>query len=159
MRNFHEEEFQTMIHLKPVSVDNWYACTQLNVTEEQKKSFPAPVVYWIAESKVVTDFQPMAIYYDSDLVGFAVYSDQPDHEDNYWLLALMVDTKYQGRGYGKESLRQLIDLMKESLKCKRIMIGHRPENGIAGNLYESLGFHRVSEELIDGEVVRLLSYK
>jgi len=81
-------------------------------------------------------------------------------EDNYWLLALMIDTKYQGRSYGREALRKLIDLMEESLKCKRIMIGHRPENGIAGTLYESLGFHRVSEELIDGEVVvRLLSCK
>ncbi|WJM10576.1 GNAT family N-acetyltransferase [Paenibacillus sp. PK1-4R] len=148
-----------MIHIKRVSVDNWYACTQLNVTEEQKKSFPAPVVYWIAESKVVTDFQPMAIYFDSDLVGFAVYSDKPDHEDNYWLLALMVDIKYQGRGYGREALRKLIDLMKELLNCKSIMIGHRPENRIAGNLYESLGFQRVSEGLIDGEVVRILTCK
>ncbi|MEK4110947.1 RimJ/RimL family protein N-acetyltransferase [Paenibacillus sp. DS2363] len=49
--------------------------------------------------------------------------------------------------------------MKESLNCKRIMIGHRPENGIAGNLYESLGFQSVSEGLIDGEVVRLLRCK
>ncbi|WP_339241828.1 GNAT family N-acetyltransferase [Paenibacillus sp. FSL R5-0517] len=145
-----------MIHLKRVSVDNWYPCTQLNVTEEQKKSFPASVVYWIAESKVVEDFQPIGIYFDSELVGFAVYSDRPDHEDNYWLLALMIDTKYQGRGYGREALRKLIDLMQESLKCKRIMIGHRPENDIAGKLYESFGFHRVSEGLIGGEVVRLL---
>lgn len=124
-----------------------------------EKSFPAPVVYWIAESKVVEDFQPMTIYFDSDLVGFAVYSDKADHEDNYWLLALMIDTKYQARGYGREALRKLIDLMKEALNCKRIMIGHRPENGIAGNLYESLGFQRVSEGLIDGEVVRLLRCK
>lgn len=29
-----------MIYLKRVSVDNWYACTQLSVTEEQKKVFP-----------------------------------------------------------------------------------------------------------------------
>ncbi|MEO2259615.1 GNAT family N-acetyltransferase [Paenibacillus amylolyticus] len=148
-----------MIHLKRVSVDNWYACTQLEVSEEQKKSFPAPVVYWIAESKVVEDFQPMAIYFDSNLVGFAVYSEKADHEENYWVLALMIDTKYQGRGYGRESLKKLIDLMKESLNCKCIMIGHRPENGIAGKLYESLGFQRVSEGLIDGEVVRLLRCK
>ncbi|MGO4729697.1 GNAT family N-acetyltransferase [Paenibacillus sp. 2KB_22] len=148
-----------MIHLKRVSVDNWYACTQLEVSEEQKKSFPAPVVYWIAESKVVEDFQPMAIYFDSDLVGFTVYSEKADHEDNYWLLALMIDSKYQGRGYGREALKKLIDLMQESLKCKRIMIGHRLENDIAGKLYESFGFHRVSEGLIDGEVVRLLRCK
>ena len=71
----------------------------------------------------------------------------------------MIDTEYQGRGYGREALKKLIDLMKESLNCKCIMIGHRPENGIAGNLYESLGFQRVSEGLIDGEVVRLLRCK
>lgn len=92
-----------MIHLKSVSEGNWYACTQLNVTEEQKKSFPAPVVYWIAESKVVTDFHPMAIYYDSDLVGFAVYSDKPDHEDNYWLLALYGRYKISGQRLWKRS--------------------------------------------------------
>jgi|GEM_PF-4050857 len=38
----------------------------------------------------------------------------------------------------------------------RIMIGHRPENHAAAALYESLGFKKVSEELIDGEIVRLL---
>lgn len=36
-------------------------------------------------------------------------------------------------------------------------VGHRPENTVAGALYESLGFKRISRELIDGEVVRLLS--
>lgn len=36
------------------------------------------------------------------------------------------------------------------------MIGHRPDNFIAGNLYESFGFQRASEELIDGEIIRFL---
>jgi diamine N-acetyltransferase len=36
------------------------------------------------------------------------------------------------------------------------MIGHRPNNQIAGRLYASLGFKKVSEELLDGEVIRLL---
>lgn len=88
-----------MIHLKRVSEGNWFVCTQLNVTEEQKKAFPRRL--------------------------------------------------YTG----------LLNPMKESLNCKSIMIGHRLENGIAGNLYESLGFQRVSEGLIDGEVVRLLRCK
>lgn len=54
-------------------------------------------------------------------------------------------------------MKQLIDLMRETLNCQRIMIGHRPENTVAGDLYESLGFEKVSKELIDGEVVRLLT--
>ncbi|WP_339838239.1 GNAT family N-acetyltransferase [Paenibacillus sp. FSL R7-0272] len=146
------------IQVRPVSMDDWFACTQLQVSEEQKKAFPAPVVYWLAESRFVTDFQPMAIYKDLDLVGFAVYSDQEHDEGDYWLPAVMIDSKYQGRGYGKEALRALIQRMQKTLNCKRILIGHRPDNHVAGALYESLGFQRISEQLIDGEVVRALKF-
>jgi len=142
------------IQVRPVSTDDWFACTRLEVSEEQKKWFPAPVVYWMAESRFVTDFHPMAIYKDSNLVGFAVYSDQVHDAGDYWLPALMIDRKYQGRGYGKESLLALVQWMQRTLNCERIIIGHRPENRAAGALYESFGFQRVSEELIDGEVVR-----
>lgn len=145
------------ISLKPVSSDNWYDCTKLDVTEDQKKVFPAPIVYWIAESKYVTEFQPLAIYYHTEIIGFIVYCNTPDNNGNYWVLALMIDEEYQGKGYGKEALKQLIDLMRGTLNCQRMMIGHRPENIVAGNLYESLGFEKVSNELIDGEVVRALT--
>ncbi|MCR8641273.1 GNAT family N-acetyltransferase [Paenibacillus sp. N1-5-1-14] len=146
-----------VISLMPVSVDNWYNCTQLEVTKDQKKVFPAPIVYWIAESKYVTDFEPMAIYLSEDIIGFIVYCKILDNEGNYWIPALMIDERYQGKGHGKQSMKLLIELMKETLDCQRIMIGHRLENTVAGNLYESLGFERVSKELIDGEVVRLLT--
>lgn len=36
------------------------------------------------------------------------------------------------------------------------MIGYRVENVVVGYLYDFLGFKRVSEELIDGEVVCVL---
>lgn len=90
------------IELIPVSIENWYDCTGLKVKQEQTGVFPAPVVYWIAESKFVHDYELRAI-------------------------------------------------------CSGALpVGHRPENRIAGNLYESLGFLRVSEEIIEGEVIRLL---
>ncbi|WP_434751551.1 GNAT family N-acetyltransferase [Paenibacillus amylolyticus] len=144
------------IQVRPVTTDDWFACTRLEVSEEQKKTFPAPVVYWLAESRFVTDFQPMAIYNDSDLVGFAVYSDQVHDAGDYWLPALMIDSKYQGRGYGKDALLALVQWMQKALDCKRILIGHRPENLVANALYESSGFQRISEELIDGEIVQAL---
>jgi diamine N-acetyltransferase len=68
----------------------------------------------------------------------------------------MIDSKCQGRGYGKDALLALVQWMQKALDCKRILIGHRPENVVANALYESLGFQRISEELIDGEVVRAL---
>ncbi|WP_235441499.1 GNAT family N-acetyltransferase [Paenibacillus sp. IHB B 3415] len=51
-------------------------------------------------------------------------------------------------------METLIQLMSDS-NCTRIMIGHRPDNMIAGRMYEALGF-LASEEVIDGEIVRLL---
>ncbi|GFN32809.1 GNAT family N-acetyltransferase [Paenibacillus xylaniclasticus] len=143
------------IHLKPVSIENWFACTQLKVTPEQLTVFPAPVVYWIAESKYVDDWDLRAIYDDDVLVGFLVYCTKPDQDDNYWIPALMIDANHQGKGYGKAAMKALIGLMSLA-NCTRIMIGHRPNNSIAGKLYESLGFKKVSEEIIDGEIIRLL---
>ncbi|WP_409340623.1 GNAT family N-acetyltransferase [Paenibacillus sp. MBLB4367] len=143
------------VFLKPVSSENWYDCTELKVKSEQRNVFPVPVVYWIAESKCVDDFELRAVYSDDELVGFIVFCNKPDQDGNYWIPALMIDAKHQGKGYGKDAMAKLIALMG-SMNCQRIMIGHRPENQVAGNLYESLGFKKVSDETIDGEIVRLL---
>lgn len=67
----------------------------------------------------------------------------------------MIDQNQQGNGFGKKAMGKFIDLMRQK-GCNRLMIGHRPDNLIAGNLYESLEFQRASEELVDGEVVRVL---
>lgn len=144
-----------VVVLKPVSIENWYECTQLKVKPEQLNVFPAPVVYWIAESKYVTEFELRAIYAEEALVGFLVFCTNPDQDDNYWIPALMIDEQHQGKGYGKAAMEHLIQYMSSS-NFTRIMIGHRPENHIAGKLYEALGFIKVSEEIIDGEIVRHL---
>lgn len=143
------------VTLEPISINNWYECTTLKVKPEQINVFPAPVVYWIAESKYVNDFELRAIYSDDILVGFLVFCPKPDKDDNYWIPALMIDDKHQGNGYGKAAMKILIQHMTIS-NCKRVMLGHRPDNQIAGKLYESLGFTKVSNEVIDGEIVRLL---
>ena len=143
------------ISLKPVTIENWYTCTKLKVKEEQLNVFPAPVVYWIAESKYVEEFELRAIYWEHDIVGFILFCNKPDKDGNYWIPALMVDEKHQGKGFGKKAMEKLIEFMSSS-NCKRLMIGHRPDNHIAGELYESLGFSKLSEEVIDGETIRLL---
>ncbi|WP_082651948.1 GNAT family N-acetyltransferase [Gorillibacterium timonense] len=146
-----------VISLKPVSIENWYACTQLKVKTEQLDVFPAPVVYWIAESKYVDEFEVRAIYSEEELVGFLVFCLQPDKDGNHWIPAIMIDEKHQGKGYGRAAMERLMEWMRLNLSaCKKIMIGHRPNNQVAERLYESLGFSKVSEEIVDGEIIRLL---
>ena len=143
------------ITLKQVTLENWFECTKLRVKPEQLKVFPAPVVNWIAESKFILDFDLRAIYFEEQVVGFLVYCTTPDPEGNYWIPALMIDEKHQGKGYGKAALQAIIHEMSHK-RAIRIMIGHRPENLIASQLYESLGFEKISDDIIDGEIVRLL---
>lgn len=95
------------------------------------------------------------MYSEEILVEFLVFCTNPDQHDTYWIPAIMIDEKYQGKGYGKAAMEALIQFMSIS-RCIRIMIGHRPDNQIGGKLYESLGFNKVSEEVIDGEIIRLL---
>ncbi|MFF2480324.1 GNAT family N-acetyltransferase [Paenibacillus sp. NPDC058071] len=144
------------ITLQPITLDNWYTCTKLKVKPEQLAVFPAPVVYWIAESKYVEDFELQAIYQKDEVVGFIVFSTKPDEEDRYWIPALMIDEQHQGKGYGRAAMKLLIAYMT-SLNFHPLVIGHRPNNEIAGKLYETLGFQKISDDIIDGEIIRLLA--
>lgn len=139
-----------MIQLKPVDKHNWYDCTQLEASEQQKMVFPVPVVYWLAES-AYCDFHPLAVYAGDELVGFTVYAQDPD-DGSYWIMALLIDKQHQGKGYGRLAMRQLMRHMIEKHGCDTLILGHRPNNTIAAALYESLGFKVIDQT--DDEIIR-----
>jgi diamine N-acetyltransferase len=143
------------VQIREVDKSNWLACTELEVSEQQKKTFPSPVVHWIAESRVDPSFVPMAIYDRDLLVGFLVYGLDPE-EGEYWLIALLIDKKYQRLGYARATMEELIQYVKEKHQCKKLILGHRPENRAAETLYTSLGFQKVDET--DTEVIRSLMF-
>ena len=141
------------IILREVDRTNWYDCTKLKVSPEQEHLFPAPVVYWIAESKFEDSFRLLAIYDQELLIGFSVYGY--DVEDgHYWICSFMVDEKHQGKGYGKAGLRAIIDRLKTQHGCRSVKLGHRPNNVVAVKLYESLGFQECGRT--EKEVIRCL---
>ena len=141
------------VTLREVDKSNWLACTQLQVSEQQKATFPVPVVYWIAESKVDSSLVPMAIDADGVLVGFLVYGVDPD-DGEYWLIALLIDEKYQRQGFGRATIQELIRYLQRKFVCKKLTLGHRPDNHEAQALYKSLGFKEVGTT--ESEVIRSL---
>ncbi|WP_394189004.1 GNAT family N-acetyltransferase [Paenisporosarcina quisquiliarum] len=143
------------VTLREVDKSNWLECTQLEVGEGQKATFPVPVVYWIAESKVDSSFVPMAIYADDLLVGFLVYGVDPD-DGEYWLIALLIDQKYQRQGLGRATIRELIRHLQSEYGCTKLTLGHRPDNGEAEALYVSLGFNVVVRT--ESEIIRCLEF-
>ena len=144
-----------MIHFKEIDRNNFFDVIDLKVAEEQK-NFVATNVFSLAQAKAFPECIPFAIYNDEDLVGFIMYCmDADDHE--YWIYRLMIDHKYQGKGYGKAAMDKLIDMIKEDTSHHVIYLSFEPENIGAKQLYEKLGF-KPDGRVIDGEIVYKLAY-
>ena len=144
-----------MIHFKEIDRNNFFDVIDLKVAEEQK-NFVATNVFSLAQAKAFPECIPFAIYNDEDLVGFIMYCmDTDDHE--YWIYRLMIDHKYQGKGYGKAAMDKLIDMIKEDTSHHVIYLSFEPENIGAKQLYEKLGF-KPDGRVIDGEIVYKLAY-
>ena len=84
--------------------------------------------------------------------------DTPDSlKNNYLFWRLMVDEKFQGKGYGKAGIKLALDFIKTwpCGKAEYCVISYEPENEAAKNLYASFGFEE-NGEMADEEVVAVL---
>ena len=94
--------------------------------------------------------QLKAIYKGDRIIGFLAFcvEDDPPDTELYWLFRFMIDKNFQGRGYGTKALNLVIAEIKK-LGAKRIQTMHKPQNKIAGKLYQKLGFSYIGN-LDDG---------
>lgn len=98
---------------------------------------------------------PLVIRSDGVAVGFAMYALDED-DGNYWIYRLMIDARFQGRGYGGAALAQLLAMLAELPDCSCVILGVNPDNERARRLYERAGF-TLTGDVIDGELV--MSYE
>ena len=144
-----------MINLKEIDRDNFHPVIELSVFDEQN-DFVANNCYSIAQSKAQPECVPLAIYNDDELVGFVMYCmDVTDNE--YWIYRIMIDKKYQKKGYGKLAMLQVLELLKQDKEHSKVYISFEPENEVAKKLYESLGF-TPDGRVVYGETVYCLNY-
>ena len=162
-----------MIHLEKIDAKNVWDVLELKVKREQK-SFVASndvsvVQAYVAEGTGGSAF-PFAIYNDKRPVGFLMigYNEAALYElddceppealkNNYSLWRLMIDKRYQNRGYGREAIRLALDFVRTwpCGKAELCELSYEPENEVAAKLYHSFGFEENGE--MDGdEVVAVL---
>lgn len=123
---------------KEITRENFWECIELSVAEEQA-GFVASNAVSIAQSKVQLECIPLAVYDDELMVGFIMYCiDEDDGE--YWIYRIMIDRQYQSKGYGKETLKKLLEVIKEDKSRNKIFLGVSKENTYAVRLYKSFGF-------------------
>jgi diamine N-acetyltransferase len=141
------------IELREVTQDNLEDLIRLQPTNEQK-AFVSPVVYSIAESKVSPEEIPLAIYEGDLLVGFIMFGTSPS-DGRYWSLRLMIDERYQHKGYARAAEEQALRQLRERPGCTEVLVSYEPGNTSGVRLYESLGF-RPTGEMRFGEAVATL---
>ncbi len=144
-----------MVELRPVTKKNFETIINLEVNHEQLQ-FVASNIYSIAESKIYPECVPLGIYVKDRPVGFLMYAFNRADE-SYWVCRLMIDRYFQGKGYGKEAMSQIIDELKKRPNCDYLKLSTSPGNLGAQRLYESLGFRKTGE-IVEGEEVMRLDF-
>ncbi|HSJ86346.1 MAG TPA: GNAT family N-acetyltransferase [Anaerolineales bacterium] len=154
------------LSIQPVTIHNWRDLSHLQVREDQK-NFVAPNIYSIAESQFGYDhpedghwdMAPYGIYDGGEPVGFLMigYNFSRARTQGF-IIRLMVDEKYQGKGYGKFGMHWILDHFRNDERIQRIGISYEPDNEVARTLYASLGFVETGE-IDQGEVVAELQIR
>jgi diamine N-acetyltransferase len=140
--------------LREITRENWEQCVRLSVLPEQER-FVASNAVSLAQSKYEPEWIPLAVY-DDEMVGFVMYGVYPD-EGKHWIMRLMVDRRFQGKGYGRAAMQLLLDRLRAIPGCDEVAIGYEPENAVARRLYANFGF-RETGEVFEGETIARLSF-
>lgn len=142
-----------IVTLREVTADTFDDIINLSVSERQKH-FVATNLYSLAQAYVSPEAWVRAIYADETPVGFMMLADEPD-EPEYFLWRFMIDERYQGQGYGRQALEQLIDYVRTRPGATELLVSYEQGEGGPEPFYRKLGFEPTGE-IIDGEVVAKL---
>jgi ribosomal protein S18 acetylase RimI-like enzyme len=82
----------------------------------------------------------IAIQDDSKIIGFGLVKDR---ECDTHLDVICVHPKYQGKGYSRIILNQIITSLKNQ-EIKSLTLGVDPINSVALSLYEKIGFKKIN---------------
>ncbi|UFT99938.1 GNAT family N-acetyltransferase [Radiobacillus kanasensis] len=141
------------VQLREIDVKNWEQCIRLSVFENQK-GFVADNCYSLLQSKFTEELYPLSIYNQETIVGFLMYGVDPDTKRKE-MCRLMVDKNHQGRGYGKEAINQLLELIKNTYGSIEFYTSVEPENVNTIKLYENVGFIKTGEIMWDEVVLKI----
>lgn len=134
------------VSLKAIDKANFRDCVRLKVAETQA-AWVASNLQSLAQAYVNPRLTPLAIYDgellvrdlgpDDRMVGFVMYQVW---DEVAFVMRLMVGEEFQGRGYGRAAMEEVIRRMRLIPEVRFIATSVIPENEAANRLYESLGF-------------------
>lgn len=154
-----------MIQLKEITNKNIWKVCALEPFDEQK-DFVAENIQSLAEAYATrnegNNALPLAVYQDDELIGFVMIGkgtvgneEESDLiKENYCLWRLMIDRKFQGKGYGKQTMDAVMALIRTFPfgQAQKVWLSYEPENTRAKEIYNKYGFVE-NGEMCGNEIV------
>ena len=146
------------ITLQEITEDNAESVLALRLAPGQER-FVSSVADSLAEADEYPQGKPWfrAVHADGLPVGFVMLSwnvqPQPPEIHGPWFLwKLLIDHRHQGKGYGREVVRQIVELVRGQGGTE-LLTSHVPGEGGPADFYARLGFVPTGELDPDGEVI------
>lgn len=152
----------TRIELRAVTRENLAPLVCLRLRADQR-NWVAPNEYSIAQASLYDTWEARAVHATigghDELVGFVLWGqdedlpdDAPERTSEWWLVRLMIDARWQRRGFGRAAAEAVVAELESRPGCTAVLLGVHPHNAPARALYESMGF--VDTGLVEhGEIV------
>ena len=130
-----------MIRLAEVTEANWMEVASLSVKDSQK-GFLAPAVGILARGYVYRNCggRVYAIENDGTVIGAALVREFTEEPLGYDLQQFMIDQRYQGKGYGSQALKLILDELRKEGHYDHVEVCVKKEDTAAIRLYEKHGF-------------------
>ena len=139
------------LHFELVNNENRKEVEGLTVFSEQA-GFIESVSECLQEADELELWRPVGIYDNNTLIGFAMYGYFPEPAPGQlWLDRLLIDKKYQGKGYGKQAVVSLLDRLHTEYQSNTVYLSVYANNHHAIRLYQQIGFRFNGEYDSKGE--------
>lgn len=146
------------ITLREITEKNTASVRALRCTSDQER-FVSSVPDSLAEAAEYPQGSPWfrAVYADDRPVGFVMISwdvePQPPEINGPWFLwKLLIDHRYQGRGYGRDVVEEIVALVRAE-GAGELLTSHVPGQGGPAGFYARLGFVPTGELDPEGEII------
>jgi diamine N-acetyltransferase len=143
-----------VVTLREITRNNWRHCIQLDPGSQGKNFIPSNL-YALAESKFTPSFIPLGIYAGNKMIGFVMYDSKPQTDGSYKIYSIMVDARYQRKGYGTEALRLILARLRQLPHCTLVSLTYERANEQAIRLYQRFGFQEMAETPTGGILAHL----
>jgi RimJ/RimL family protein N-acetyltransferase len=130
-----------MISVVEINENNYRSVCKLMVSDEQKSFVASPVsILARAYAKRSASARALAITKDEIIIGVIMFLELSKEPSCYTIEQFLIDHLYQNKGYGKQALGLVIEILASERKFETIEICVKKDAAQALHVYKNAGF-------------------